>query len=136
MDVQEQAYQKNIQFELNTKEFYLFIDSFWIQEALESILINCLEYAFENTKIYVDLKEEKNQAIIQIQDHGYSVDKQIDLFKRYETSNHNDNHYGIGLNMTKEIIEHHFGSIDVSSQENKTTFRILLPVNKLERINI
>lgn len=136
LDVQEQAYQKNIQFELNTKEFYLFMDPFWIQEALESILINCLEYAFENTKIYVDLKEEKNQAIIQIQDHGYSVDKQIDLFKRYETSNHIDNHYGIGLNMTKEIIEHHFGSIDVSSQENKTTFRILLPVNKLERINI
>lgn len=136
LDVQEQAYQKNIQFELNTKEFYLFMDPFWIQEALESILINCLEYAFENTKIYVDLKEEKNQAIIQIQDHGYSVDKQIDLFKRYETSNHNDNHYGIGLNMTKEIIEHHFGSIDVSSQENKTTFRIFLPVNKLERINI
>lgn len=136
LDVQEQAYQKNIQFELNTKEFYLFMDPFWIQEALESILINCLEYAFENTKIYVDLKVEKNQAIIQIQDHGYSVDKQIDLFKRYETSNHNDNHYGIGLNMTKEIIEHHFGSIDVSSQENKTTFRILLPVNKLERINI
>ena len=57
-----------------------------------------------------------------------SAKDQAHLFERFYKGE--GGHFGIGLAITKEIIDRHHGKIQVDSTKDRTTFVIMLPVQQ------
>jgi CheY-like chemotaxis protein/nitrogen-specific signal transduction histidine kinase/AraC-like DNA-binding protein len=150
---EEIADQRSIILEYNTD-----VDSYvtWFDEnKIEKIIYNLLSNSFKFTpdkgKIQVNLsiqrsteKSDGRESLIQppleffeitIRDNGIGMpaDYRDHLFERFYMVDRHDSIIrrgtGIGLALTKELVELHKGTIKVDSEENKgTSFVILIPV--------
>ncbi|AJA49271.1 sensor protein ResE [Clostridium pasteurianum DSM 525 = ATCC 6013] len=94
-------------------------DSKWIQEALINIIKNSIEHSKENGKINVYLDENPIYRRITIEDNGEGISERDlpNIFKRFykaKTSNNSES-IGIGLALSKSIIEAHDGIIEARS---------------------
>lgn len=103
-------------------------DHKWFVEALENIIKNCIE---KNEDGYIDIIVEDYEAMIKmlIYDHGQGFDgEDIEhLFERfYRGQNETISGIGIGLSLSKEIIEKHHGMIRAYNQKG-AVFEITLP---------
>ena len=103
-------------------------------------LINNARDAFEDRKIqdgliYIRVYHEKDELIIAVRDNAGGIEKPIlkNIFEPYFTTKHKTKGTGLGLYMTKNLIEKVHGSIEaISIMNKKTTFIIKLPDNKEE----
>ena len=101
-------------------------------------LINNARDAFEERKIldgliYIRVYHEKDELIIAIRDNAGGIEKPIlkNIFEPYFTTKHKTKGTGLGLYMTKNLIDKVKGSIEaISIMNKKTTFIIKLPDNK------
>lgn len=103
----------------------------WSVEALINIIKNCVEHTPENGTIEIKYEENPLFAEIIIKDSGEGIDKKdiAHIFKRFYRgkSSSKDESVGIGLAMSKSIIESQNGDIFVKSEKNKgTEFHITL----------
>ncbi len=114
--------------DLNAKNIILIenlidIELFTYENDLKHVLINLLKNAKDFTKqgvILVEMKEEKNEIIIEIQDSAGGIQKNIieKIFEPYFSTKHNSSGIGLGLYSAYEIITKKFnGNILV---ENRT----------------
>lgn len=96
----------------------------WENEALTNILKNCIEHTSENKKIYISFEENNIYSKIIIKDEGSGISKK-DLpyiFERfYKGKDSSNESYGIGLALSKSIIEKDNGIISCTSELNKGT---------------
>lgn len=100
-------------------------DKRYIKRALNNFLFNALVHNPKDTVIDINIYK-KNGLILEIKDNGNGISKEDlkSLFDRYyRASNTGESHKGSGLGMaiSKEIIEIHDGTIDVSSKLNEGT---------------
>lgn len=114
-------------------QFYF--DKVRITEALNNILSNSLKYTNENGLIKISVRPQGQNALIVVSDNGIGIaaSKQRDLFKKYSQLNNSSQTQkissGLGLYITKWIIENHGGTIRLESIEGKgTTTKITLPI--------
>ena len=99
-------------------------------------LINNARDAFEDRKIkggliYIRVYHEKDELIIAVRDNAGGIPKNIlkNIFEPYFTTKHKTKGTGLGLYMSKNLIEKVGGSMEVISIMNKkTTFIIKLPL--------
>lgn len=132
------AIQKNIKLSIihDVKECFVFVDI----DKLEKVLINLLSNAFKFTngpgEIKINLECENNEKDfkISVADTGIGIpeDKIENVFDRFyqvdETSSRGYEGTGIGLSLTKELVELHNGKIWVESELDKgSVFTILIP---------
>jgi len=108
-----------------------------LEQIVANLLDNAVSFSPSNSKISVDcgVKDKNAQLVIMDEGPGFS-EKNIDkIFNRFY-SNRPENfgeHSGLGLNIVKNIIELHGGTIVASNQaKNKKGARIevLLPIYK------
>lgn len=120
---------KNVSININcNKKIYFNGDFTWEVEAISNILKNSIEYSNNNSNIDINVEDNPFYVKIIIQDYGIGMNE-IDLkniFKRfYKGENSVSNSVGIGLNLSKKIIEKDNGYVVVSSKElDGTTFEI------------
>lgn len=104
-------------------------DKEWTLEAIINILKNCLEHSKENSSIDISIYDTNVYSEIIIQDTGEGIDPKdlphiFERFYKGKTSAKSDS-IGIGLAMSKSIIESQGGYIKVeSNQRVGTTFTI------------
>lgn len=117
----------------------MYADEGWLAEAFINIISNSYEYICdrEDGRVYIDISSNNEVCIIKISDNGEGIDKAhlAGVFDRFEgKSSQNEFHAGIGLNLSKLIIEAHHGSIKAANSEKYggAEFRILLPLYKLK----
>lgn len=134
--IQTLADEKNIALNTVTFSVYLSMDNFWLEEAFETIMKNALTYADEGTIVNVVMKKAKDGLIIYISDQGKSLITDENIFVRYRKLNNDPNHYGIGLDMAKKIIEQHHGSIQAYNTEKIVVFEMFFPIHKLENFSL
>ena len=100
----------------------------WQVEAITNILKNCIEHSYENRKIYINYNQNNMYTELKIEDNGTGIDvKDLPhIFERfYKGKNSSSDSVGIGLALSKSIIESNNGYIQVDSELNKgTTFII------------
>jgi signal transduction histidine kinase len=101
-----------------------------ISQALENLIENAMEST--NYKLPVEIEAKRNEKFlnIEIKDQGLGipVDKIKKLFNMFYSTKGEGR--GLGLTISKNIIERHKGFLDLKSARNKgTTFNITLPVN-------
>lgn len=123
---------KNINISISGEEDITYIgDINWSTEALVNVIKNCVEHT--PTGGNLDIKYEQNPLYLEIiiKDDGEGIDKKDlpHIFKRFYKgkSNSKEDSIGIGLAMTKSIIESQNGDIYVKSEKNKgTEFHIVI----------
>jgi signal transduction histidine kinase len=115
------------------------IDSLKITEALNNLISNSLKFTPANGKIVVSVKNESESLKVSVSDNGIGIpeDEQKDLFSKYyqiRTTPHQlaKKGTGLGLYITKGIVEAHGGTVGVESEGlNKgSTIYFTLPVNE------
>lgn len=105
------------------------VDVNWTTEALINILKNAMEHTLENGNINIVCSDNPLYTMISISDDGCGISKKDlpHIFERFYKGMGNKESIGIGLNMSKKIIESENGNISVKSKENEgTTFIIKL----------
>jgi signal transduction histidine kinase len=134
--LEEKAAQRNISFILNFDEDLnkMEFDPQGIYRCVLNLVSNSID-ALENIpngKIEIVSQKSKNQAVIKVKDNGCGMDRitQEQLFSKF-FSTKGSKGTGLGLPVTKKIIEEHGGSLILESQKNAgTTFSIKIPLQK------
>lgn len=103
-------------------------DEKWQIEAITNIVKNCIEHSRENGKLEIIYEKNKMYTEIKIKDYGVGISKKDlpHIFERfYKGENSSSDSVGIGLALSKAIIESNNGYIQVESEQGKgTTFKI------------
>lgn len=126
---------KNINVDLSSlKDFDLNVDYLWTSEALLNIIKNAYEHTKEYGNICISSNDTPIYSEIIIKDNGCGISKEDlpNIFKRfYKSCSSSKDSIGIGLYMTKKIIDMENGDIKVYSNKSGTTFRIRFYKNNL-----
>lgn len=105
------------------------LDFKWTQEALVNIVKNASEHAYNNSEIVIDYTVNVSMIRIDITNKGDNIpsDDVTKIFTRFYKSklNNNPESVGIGLNLSKKIIEQQYGTITVQNIQDGVTFSIL-----------
>lgn len=110
----------------------LHIDETWLREAAANIIKNALDHTKTGEWIELSCEESAVYTEIVIRDNGSGIGPEDihHIFKRfYRSQNSKDKQgIGIGLSLSKAIVEKHDGTITVQSQLGQgSEFRLLFP---------
>jgi signal transduction histidine kinase len=105
-------------------------DKHRIQQVLGNLLSNAIK--FGNSKpIHVSFELSNEMVVIKIKDQGQGISDEVQerLFERFQKNSEDLLSMGLGLYISKQIIDAHLGAIKVESRINEgTTVRISLPL--------
>lgn len=119
---------KNIK--LNIKgdnQVKIICDFMWQVEAITNIIKNCVEHSSINGKIDIFYDQNNAYSMIIIKDYGDGIDEHeiAHIFERfYKGKNSSSDSIGIGLALSKTIIENDNGVVVAESNETGTKFVI------------
>jgi len=107
-----------------------------LKQVLINLVANAIQYTPQNGDVYLSLANVGGQARIVCRDTGPGIPAEdlphiFERFYRAEKSRTRGQStgFGLGLSITKWIVEHHGGRIEVDSKEGRgTTFAIWLPL--------
>lgn len=127
------AFEQNVKIDTNIEKDIMFKCSKEEIERLISIILdNAIKHSYENSTINVNVNKDKNNINIEIINRGDPIkpgdeEKIFERFYRADKSRKRDNNrYGLGLAIAKNIVTNHNGKIKAYSKEGKTTFKIYL----------
>lgn len=106
----------------------IFCDLKWFCEAIENIVKNCVEKN-HNNQINIEILQDESLTRFIIRDHGKGISKEDlpHLFERfYRGENSSSDGVGIGLALSKQIIEEHHGLIRAYN-DHGAVFEITIP---------
>jgi len=119
----------------NTRSEKVYGDRYRIYQVLVNLISNAIKYSPSGKKIYVKSKKDNQYAVVSVQDFGIGISKeqQSKIFDRlYQVTDSHAKTFpglGLGLYISKEIIERHNGKIWVKSTKGKgSTFYFSLPL--------
>ena len=132
------AASKEINFEIKIMESSATVNGSQVElsRLFYNIFDNAIKYTPKKGKIFISDKVESNKYILTVSDTGSGIPKNIlskifDPFFRGDASRSTEG-AGLGLTLSKKIVENHQGTIYLKSQENKgTTVTISLPLSSL-----
>ncbi|MCW2850584.1 MAG: ATP-binding region, ATPase domain protein [Nocardioides sp.] len=111
------------------------LDAQRIAQAVDNLVSNAIKYTPRGGEVTVELGIDANRAEITVRDTGVGIDAadRDRLFTRFFRSRHAEEQsiqgVGLGLNITRSIVEGHAGRIDVESEVGRgSTFRVRLPL--------
>lgn len=119
LKVKADEMKQNIILDFKGEGLY-FHDEKWIGEAFSNIIKNSIEHTALGGSIKVCLEETPLSVTVTISDNGEGIEKKElkNIFKRFYKGKNslNPKSIGIGLSLTKKIIEAHNGSIVAESE--------------------
>lgn len=119
-------------FSIPDTDTHIQLDPHYVERSLRNLLENALQYGESGRFLGVEYNESKTEVAISIIDQGPGIPKEhlplvFDRFFQGRESR-NQEGFGIGLSIVKEIADAHHGSISVSSMPSKETrFTLTLP---------
>ncbi|QBQ55073.1 ATP-binding protein [Nitrosococcus wardiae] len=122
-----------------TEPIHLDADLTRLAQALSNVLINAAKYTKPGGRIELEVRREVSEALLEIKDNGIGIAQDdlpylFDMFS--QSSDHDSLKYsnyhglGIGLSLTKALVELHHGTIQAFSggRDQGSTFTIRLPL--------
>lgn len=103
-------------------------------QALENLLSNAIKYSPKGSPVFLSARVETKQLKISVRDQGIGMtrtqaDKAFEKFFRGDTSNTAAGGLGIGLTITKNIMDAHGGDIQICSKPGEgTTVTLTFPL--------
>lgn len=111
-------------------KIFVHADRVLILEILSNLIRNAIKFT-EKGIITVSLSAKGSDAVVSVHDTGVGISPEIlpKLFDKYQSKSGT----GLGLFISKKLIELHKGNIWVSSEDGKgSTFSFSLPINKIK----
>ena len=110
-------------------------DKRWLGEAVINVLDNAIKYSPDGSKIFIRLQKRNDLVRMEIEDQGIGIpqNEYHKIFQRFYRGSSREvmekSGTGIGLFLSREIIEKHAGTITVTSGKKKkgSMFVIQLP---------
>lgn len=113
-----------------------FGDSQKIKVVVENLLDNAIRYIKDRGKVTIKLEDQSNHLLFEIKDTGVGIpkDDQMHIFQKFfrsqNTLKYQTQGSGLGLHITKSIVEKSGGKIWFRSREGEgTTFWFTIPKN-------
>ncbi|MBQ9227271.1 MAG: HAMP domain-containing histidine kinase [Eubacterium sp.] len=124
-------FEKGIALEDSIDEGILLnMNSYKIQQLLSILLDNAVKHSEPGGQITVSLKKEKD-IILKVTNRGEGIPagEEEKIFERFyradESRNRNENRYGLGLAIAKNICAAHRAEISAKSENGLTTFKVV-----------
>ena len=118
-------------------EVFADIDPDLIREAITNLMSNAMRYTPHDGWVVVSVDTERKDVLVSVRDTGVGIaeeeiPKVFARFWRSEASRERAaGGLGVGLAITKEIVDQHNGTIEVESELGKgTTFTLRIPVTR------
>lgn len=135
---EERAHKKGIDFSLLLPDSFvpfLNVDEEKIGIVLDNIFDNAIKYTSPGGKVVVTVRKEEKQVIVQVRDSGIGIPRDqckrvfTKFFRAENAQLYQTSGTGLGLYLTKNIIERHKGSIFFESKEGEgSMFTVILPI--------
>lgn len=116
----------------------LLLDEAKMRQVIMNYIDNAIYYSHEGTTIEVKLYIDAGEAVFEVKDTGIGVPKeeQASLFTKFfratNARKQRPDGTGVGLFLTKKVIDAHSGRVTLDSSEGKgSTFGFRLPIKKL-----
>ena len=117
------------------------LDEDKFQQILTNLIDNAAKYSTDGKTVTISTELVENFVEIKITDEGVGIKKE-DFDKVFKKFSRLENHLtsttqgnGLGLYITKQLVENMGGQISFTSEINKgTTFRVLMPVYNQEEV--
>lgn len=126
--------KQKLLFKTSIKSLIMDLDDTKLQKVINNLLSNAIKFTPKEGKIVFSIRQENNHTLIlEIQDTGKGIKKEDlpHIFDRYYKTFDLDSNIGsgIGMELTKGLIEFMEGTITVESKENVgTKFTVKLPI--------
>lgn len=93
------------------------VDGQKLWRVFDNLIGNCLKYSLENSRVYLTVKTQSDQAVITFKnvtkyERSENIDELFERFKRGDSSRHTDGS-GLGLAIAKSIVDLHDGRLDL-----------------------
>lgn len=124
--------QISLQVNLTPRDIVVRADENKIKQVLINLLMNSIDAVLFKGKIWIDLNEGpgKNFVTLAVRDNGYGIPENIrsQIFNPFFSTKMSKNNTGLGLTISKHLIEEIGGTIVCAgSKDNLTEFRLSLP---------
>lgn len=123
-------------FNENTPE--IFVDKDKFQQIMTNLIENAAKYSNENTTVTINTTPAGNFVSVKVTDRGVGIlpenyNKIFTKFSRIDNPlTRKVQGSGLGLYITKNLVEKMGGRISVLSGEGETTFEVLMPLKSVE----
>lgn len=136
-EVKSLSYEKNIEIlfecEIEDKKKELCADANQIRSVISNMLNNSINYAFKNTVIKINLARKDDIFIFSFETNSPEITEDIKeyIFDKYvaATSNYKKLGVGLGLFLSKKVIDAHSGKIFLTANGETNRFTFELPAN-------
>jgi signal transduction histidine kinase len=123
--------EKKLSFDLDLEEIQIRNNKELTYQILLNLISNAIEFSYQNTEIQITLKDLNDEFQFSITNQGQSIPKEdfekvFQLFYITDKTKH-ETSTGVGLTLTKKIVDKLEGSISFQSEEGITTFEVFLP---------
>lgn len=141
LSIVEYAKNSGVQiiFDTEIEEEVIACDPDKIERIMLNLISNAIKYAKLPGYIEVNIRLEDRYVVISVKDNGMGIPKEklMNIFERFSQANElltrPREGSGIGLSLTKSLVELHEGTIEVSSIVGEgSTFEIRLPRKQVE----
>jgi signal transduction histidine kinase len=134
----EQMEEKGLAFSVHLPDEPISVEGDWsrLTQVMHNLLSNAYNYTLPGGRVEVSVKHKDDQAQVDVKDTGVGIAKEDQrfLFTRFFRAIHDERTFevsgaGLGLYMSKAIIEAHNGSIWMESELHQgSTFSFALPI--------
>lgn len=116
------------------------VDIVKMEMILSNLMSNACKFTPEGGSVIMTLEREaeKNLLYVKLSDTGIGIPKEelhLVFQRYYESSRSKGRHYdstGIGLSIIKKYVQKHGGSVFVDSDDNGTTFTVVMPCKPIQ----
>ncbi len=126
--------EKHLTYQLSLcPSVFIQADGNQLARVFENLLKNAIHYSYENTAIHISLTQQENGVCVSFENMApkipeHKIEKIFEKFYRLDDSRSSSTGgAGLGLAIAKQIVELHHGQIFVTSDEEYTTFTVILP---------
>lgn len=137
--VKNQYQDKKFDVIIDEKTPCILADKDKFQQIMTNIIENAAKYGDENTVISIKSSFTEDYVSIKVTNRGIEISKD-DYEKIFTKFSRIDNPLtrkvqgsGLGLYITKNLVEKMGGNIKVNSENHQTTFEVLMPAANIER---
>lgn len=117
----------------------IYLDASRIIQVIDNFTSNALKFSPSGTLVKIYLRREKNNAVFSVSDQGpgFTEEDRLKLFGEFARLSARptagEHSTGLGLSITKKIVEAHGGSISLETSQGKgSVFSVFLPIQEKE----
>lgn len=137
----EWASQMNIEIELfsSAESLITLLDRKHMESILYNLISNAIKHTPSNGSVSIEVDQSNGMIDIRVSDNGSGISESAApfIFNRFFNDDKRSNSTGVGLALTKTLVEMHDGAVDfISTAGEGTTFIISIPCRDHNQIDV